>query len=72
MDTLLTGPRSVPPYTGAAIMAIILGGPNRDEKGWDASQGSGRMWVALILFIVFSSFFIHEIGLWGIMARFIR
>ena len=22
-------------------MAIILGGPNRDEKGWDASQGSG-------------------------------
>ena len=41
MDTLLTGPRSIPPYTGAAIMAIILGGPNRDEKGWDASQGSG-------------------------------
>ena len=22
-------------------MAIILGGPNRDEKGWDALQGSG-------------------------------
>ena len=41
MDALLTGPRSIPPYTGAAIMAIILGGLNRDEKGSDASQGSG-------------------------------
>ena len=42
MNTLLTGPRSIPPYTGAVIMAIILGGPNRDEKGWDASHGSGK------------------------------
>ena len=41
MDALLTGPRPIPPYTGAAIMPIILGGPNRDEKGWDASQDSG-------------------------------
>ena len=72
MDALLTGPRSIPPYTGAAIMAIILGGPNRDEKGGMLHKVPGRMWVALILFIAFSSFFIHEIGLWGIMARFIR
>ena len=72
MDTLLTGPRSIPPYTGAAIMAIILGGPNRDEKGWDASQGSGanvvRSGPIYSFFVVFYSL---DQG-WGIMARFIR
>ena len=72
MDTLLTGPRSIPPYTGAAIMAIILGGPNRDEKGWDASQGSGANVGRSDPIYSFFVVFIHEIGLWGIMARFIR
>ena len=41
------------------------------KKGGMLHKVPGRMWVALILFIAFSSFFIHEIGLWGIMARFI-
>ena len=42
------------------------------KKGGMLHKVPGRMWVALILFIAFSSFFIYEIGLWGIMARFIR
>ena len=46
-------------------------GPNRDEKGRDASQGSaanlGRSDPSYSFFVVF----IHEIGLWRMMARFI-
>jgi uncharacterized membrane protein len=41
------------------------------KKGGMLHKVPGRMRVALILFIPFSSFFIHELRLWGIMARFV-
>ena len=73
MNTLLTGPRSIPPYTGAVIMAIIFGGVQiAMKKGGMLHTVPGKIWVVLFYFLAFSSFFIHKIRLWGIMARFIR
>ena len=49
-----------------AIIAIILGGIQLSmKKGGTIHKLLGRIWVGLMLIVATTSFFIHEIKLWG-------
>jgi len=66
MDILLNEPQPVPLHAIAAMIAIILGGFQLSmKKGGIIHITLGRIWVGLMLAVAFSSFFIHDIRLWG-------
>ena len=66
MDILLNEPQPVPLHAIAAMIAIILGGFQLFmKKGGIIHITLGRIWVGLMLAVAFSSFFIHDIRLWG-------
>ena len=49
-----------------AIIAVVLGGIQLFmKKGGAIHKLLGRIWVGLMMFVAISSFFIHEIKLWG-------
>ena len=49
-----------------AMIAIILGGIQLSmKKGGAIHKLLGRIWVGLMMFVAITSFFIHEINLWG-------
>ena len=49
-----------------AMIAIILGGIQLSmKKGGAIHKLLGRIWVGLMLIVAITSFFIHEIRLWG-------
>ena len=49
-----------------AMIAIILGGIQLSmKKGGAIHKLLGRIWVSIMMFVAISSFFIHEIKLWG-------
>jgi len=49
-----------------AIIAVILGGIQLSmKKGGTIHKLLGRIWVGLMLIVATTSFFIHEIKLWG-------
>ena len=49
-----------------AMIAIILGGIQLSmKKGGAIHKLLGRIWVGIMMFVAISSFFIHEIKLWG-------
>ena len=70
MSLLLAESHPIPLHAIAAMIAIILGGIQH-EKRRDHPQAVGRIWVGLMLIVSVSSFFIHEIKLWGLTARYI-
>lgn len=66
MDVLLNAQQPIPLHAIAAMIAIILGGVQLSmKKGGKTHKLLGRIWVGLMLIVSFSSFFIHEIQLWG-------
>ena len=66
MDILLNAQQPIPLHAIAAMIAIILGGVQLSmKKGGKTHKLLGRIWVGLMLIVSFSSFFIHEIQLWG-------
>ena len=66
MDALLNAQQPIPLHAIAAMIAIILGGVQLSmKKGGKTHKLLGRIWVGLMLVVSFSSFFIHEIQLWG-------
>ena len=66
MDALLSAQQPIPLHAIAAMIAIILGGVQLSmKKGGKTHKLLGRIWVGLMLIVSFSSFFIHEIQLWG-------
>lgn len=66
MDVLLNAQQPIPLHAIAAMIAIILGGVQVSmKKGGKTHKLLGRIWVGLMLIVSFSSFFIHEIQLWG-------
>ena len=66
MEVLLNESQPIPLHAIAAMIAIILGGIQLYmKKGGATHKLLGRVWVGLILIVSFSSFFIHEIKLWG-------
>ena len=66
MDFLFAQTQPIPLHAIAAMMAIILGGIQLSmKKGGVVHKGLGWIWVSLMLIVSFSSFFIHELKLWG-------
>ena len=66
MDALLSEQHPIPLHAIAAMIAIILGGIQLSmKKGGTTHKMLGWLWVSLMLVVSFSSFFIHEIRLWG-------
>lgn len=65
MEVLLNESQPIPLHAIAAMIAIILGGIQLYMKKGATHKLLGRVWVGLILIVSFSSFFIHEIKLWG-------
>lgn len=69
MDILFNAPQPIPVHALAAMAAVILGGIQLSmKKGGLFHKQLGRIWVGLMLVVSFSSFFIHEIKLWGVYS----
>ena len=69
MDILLNEPQPIPLHALAAMVAIILGGIQLAmKKGGAVHRLLGRLWVGLMAVVAASSFFIHEIKLWGLYS----
>ena len=57
---------TIPLHAIMAIIAVILGGIQLSmKKGGTIHKLLGRIWVGLMMFVAITSFFIHEIKLWG-------
>ena len=66
MHILLAQTQPIPLHAIAAMIAIILGAVQLSmKKGGAVHKQLGWIWVSLMLIVSFSSFFIHEIKLWG-------
>ena len=66
MSILFAESHPIPLHAIAAMIAIILGGVQLYmKKGGAIHKLLGRLWVGLMLMVSVSSFFIHEIKLWG-------
>ena len=64
--TLFNETQPIPLHAIMAMIAIILGGIQLSmKKGGPIHKLLGRIWVGLMMFVAISSFFIHEIKLWG-------
>ena len=66
MTLLFNEAQPIPLHAIMAMIAIILGGIQLSmKKGGAIHKLLGRIWVALMLIVATTSFFIHEIKLWG-------
>ena len=66
MTLLFNETQPIPLHAIMAIVAVILGGIQLSmKKGGSIHKLLGRIWVGLMLIVAISSFFIHEIKLWG-------
>lgn len=69
MDILLREPQPIPVHAMAALAAVLLGGMQLGlAKGTTLHVIMGRLWVGLLLFTAISSFFIHELRVWGVFS----
>ena len=69
MTLLFNETQPIPLHAIMAIVAVILGGIQLSmKKGGPIHKLLGRIWVGLMLFVAISSFFIHEIKLWGVYS----
>ena len=69
MELLLNQAPPIPLHAIAAMVAIILGGIQLYmKKGGMLHKLLGRLWIGLMLIVSISSFFIHEIKLWGLYS----
>ena len=66
MTLLFNETHPIPVHAIMAMIAIILGGIQLSmKKGGTIHKLLGRIWVGLMLIVATTSFFIHEIKLWG-------
>ena len=66
MTLLFNETHPIPVHTIMAIIAIILGGIQLSmKKGGTIHKLLGRIWIGIMMFVAITSFFIHEIKLWG-------
>ena len=66
MTLLFNETHPIPIHAIMAMIAIILGGIQLSmKKGGAIHKLLGRIWVGIMMFVAISSFFIHEIKLWG-------
>ena len=66
MEPLYNEAQPIPFHAMAAMLAIVIGAIQFSmKKGGINHKALGYIWVSLMLFVSISSFFIHEIKLWG-------
>ena len=66
MEPLFNETQPIPFHAMAAMLAIVIGAIQFSmKKGGIKHKAFGYIWVSLMLFVSISSFFIHEIKLWG-------
>ena len=66
MSLLFSEAHPIPLHAIAAMIAIMLGAVQfYMKKGGVMHKLLGRIWVGLMMIVSVSSFFIHEIKLWG-------
>ncbi len=66
MEPLFNEAQPIPFHAMAAMLAIVIGAIQFSmKKGGIKHKALGYIWVSLMLFVSISSFFIHEIKLWG-------
>ena len=66
MTLLFNETHPIPVHAIMAMIAVILGGIQLSmKKGGTIHKLLGRIWVGIMMFVAISSFFIHEIKLWG-------
>ena len=66
MEPLYNEAQPIPFHAMAAMLAIVIGAIQFSmKKGGIKHKALGYIWVSLMLFVSISSFFIHEIKLWG-------
>ena len=66
MTLLFSETHPIPLHAIMAMIAIILGGIQLSmKKGGAIHKFLGRIWVGIMMFVAITSFFIHEIKLWG-------
>lgn len=66
MEPLFNETQPIPFHAMAAMLAIAIGAIQFSmKKGGIKHKALGYIWVSLMLFVSISSFFIHEIKLWG-------
>ena len=66
MTLLFNETQPIPLHAIMAMIAIILGGIQLSmKKGGLIHKLLGRIWVGIMLIVAITSFFIHEIKLWG-------
>ena len=66
MTLLFNETHPIPVHAIMAMIAIILGGIQLSmKKGGLIHKLLGRIWVGIMLIVAITSFFIHEIKLWG-------
>ena len=66
MTLLLNQTQPIPFHAILAMIAIILGGIQLSmKKGGTIHKLLGRIWIGIMMFVAITSFFIHEIKLWG-------
>ena len=66
MAPLFNEAQPIPFHAMAAMLAIVIGAIQFSmKKGGIKHKALGYIWVSLMLFVSISSFFIHEIKLWG-------
>lgn len=66
MTLLFAETPPIPLHALAAMMAVILGGIQFAlKKGTRLHKTLGWLWVGLMMIVAVTSFFIHEIKLWG-------
>ena len=69
MTLLFNETHPIPLHAIMAIIAIILGGIQLSmKKGGTIHKLLGRIWIGLMMFVAITSFFIHEIKLWGVYS----
>ena len=66
MTLLFSETHPIPLHAIMAMIAIILGGIQLSmKKGGAIHKFLGRIWVGIMMIVAITSFFIHEIKLWG-------
>ena len=66
MTLLFNETHPIPIHAIMAMIAIILGGIQLFmKKDGTIHKLLGRIWIGIMMFVAITSFFIHEIKLWG-------
>ena len=66
MTLLFNETHPIPVHAIMAMIAVILGGIQLSmKKGGPIHKLLGRIWVGIMMIVAITSFFIHEIKLWG-------